>query len=261
MRITHRCMALLLLTALLLIPASATSKQATTSGFRITVQNVRVHMPIGHAVHDIRLTATRSDIVLWQEIKQRSYKRAVRNLPSGWNHAWTRATADPISWRSGLFRRISQGKAILYRRTHGFAVNRNVTWVVLQVRATGRRFVVHNAHYVAHAWSNRPKWRHQKQMRQRMWLIGNAIHRDLIRRWVSADLAIAGGGDYNRRAYLPFTRELAGRRMLYPTGHRHIEWTHLARNTISRWVIRGTAELHGMFTDHPGRRMRVSLLQ
>jgi len=113
-------------------------------------------MPDHQVREDVRTAARSCDLVLWQEIGERSDYRAVREaLGRPW--ATTRRTAGgvPISWRTARLRGAGEPEALRVsdptpRCPDGSPSYNPARWVTLaplQLRDTGQRFTALSLHY------------------------------------------------------------------------------------------------------------------
>jgi hypothetical protein len=151
-------------------------------------------------VHDVQHAASLADVVLWQEIIPKRYKRAVRDLD---RTVWQTEHLDtevPISFRKDIWSLVKGNIVPLH---HGRALtspNRDLTWVKLRHNISHDEIVFVNTHYVSGAWNH--KRRLHKAWRQMMWKRSWNIQH--IFTLSMDDEPIIGGGDFNRLTLEPF---------------------------------------------------------
>ena len=150
-------------------------------------------------------TATFHDfagVVGWQEVDSPGARDKMRRqLGSDYRHyvpAEGPAKAVPISWRVPRFTLIRAG----FQKTHdgeaGVTPSRYITWVVLEVNATGKRFIFINTHFISGAWSKHPE-------RQARWLKHYQILYDRVAQFrnYQPEKPIFVVGDFNRKKAMP----------------------------------------------------------
>lgn len=207
----------------------------TTPRLALTRQvtaNVAFDLSAGRQRADV-LTAVRgADVVGWQEITTRAQVGAITDLrgwstywPGGWRRdgkvSLESVNANPISWRTGTWRRVSAGHRLASLAIPGVCRDRHLSWVVLQHRRSGVRVLRWNIHFVPAAWVDRAV--SFKAMRQAAWTRQAQVVASLLAAHSRAGhAAVIGGGDVNRRA------AFLGDRVVYDTGHDHIDYlTHV----------------------------------
>lgn len=254
-----------------------------TGRIRITTQNVQSlpRMPQAEVVADIELTAKQSTVVLWQEILPERYDKALHALEESgaWETWWGRGRVKddkvekgdhneragfntPISWRTRVWEFVEGGSWLLHDGVAKICNDRWVNWVVLRHRKTGAEVYFDNAHYVAGAWSDKPKY--AKDQRKEMWLDGYARHVAWIKQQIQEhpERALCLGGDYNaqllRDGHL-FRQKIAGRRLRSGVGKRSIDHLFLINGREWVWDIIRRERMPGRNSDHQGRRVKAVL--
>lgn len=225
---------------------------------KLMTQNIKKEMPHFRVVHDVRLTATQSDIIGWQEIDIPRYRQAIKDLPEHWDHDFGPDNcAQTISWRSGKWEAIDSGAKVLHEGEAGFTPTQHIHWVELRSKISGNSFILNNVHYVAGAWP--PSINDTQEHRQEMWRAGNRVHRAMIKEWVAAGKAVAGVGDYNRKDH-PVVGEQYGRyKVRYLTPDRSIDKIWLIGSAAYAWRVNAVERMTGRYSDHQGWRASVGL--
>ena len=165
---------------------------------RVCTANVQntPDMPDHQVREDVRVAGRSCDLVLWQEIGERSDYRAVREaLGRPWATTSRTRGAVPISWRTDRLRGAGEPRVVQVsdptpRCPNGRASYNPARWVTLaplQLRTTGQRFTALSLHYPQRNGC-------RKEHRADRWHQAWTTTRDHL-----PPGALVIGGDWNRR--------------------------------------------------------------
>lgn len=234
---------------------------AVASGAASAVEPPRAADPGAAAVTEIALGTHNSHygdgsfesfagVIGWQEVNDPADRQKLnRRLGSAYSTFYPAAgpaKAVPISWRVSRFAKVSSGS----KQTHGGQAHvtpaRYVNWVVLEIRGTGKRFVVVNTHFISGAWSGHPE-------RQARWNKHYQVLRDTVAALKSANPGkpIFVLGDFNRAKALAMpapTRHVAVKgggtpidQLYAPTNVTHSQVSRLSKWGSDHHAYRMTA--------------------
>ncbi len=141
-------------------------------------------------------------VIGWQEVNDPADRDKMRRqLGDGYRHyvpAPAPAKAVPISWRVPRFTLVDSG----YKKTHDGESNvtpaRYITWVILKVNATGKKFIFINTHFISGAWSKHPE--RQERWRKHYNILYNRV---ATFRKYHPRKPIFVVGDFNRHKAMP----------------------------------------------------------
>lgn len=135
------------------------------------------------------------DLIAWQELWWPRYRRALRrNLPGFKHHAPNSDAGSCTSWNPNRFAFLSAGREQLHRGKAGVTSHRDVTWVRLTDKVTGREITHGSAHLVPKAWTVNAS---RRNLRMQLWTEGMARLQDFVRREVVNGRTVVLGIDGN----------------------------------------------------------------
>ena len=169
--------------------------------FRTATLNVKSNpvMPQEQVRHDVRRIAREASIIGWQEIDPQRYRDAIRNLPEHWNHFMPKGSTNPISWNGNIWKKVAGDSITTHPGRAEVSPHRNITWVKLEHKDTGKKIVRINTHLISGAWSNAPK--KDKAWRQEMWKEHMRDLDQLVARFERQGHEVIIGGDFNRDSF------------------------------------------------------------
>ena len=142
-------------------------------------------------------------VIGWQEVDSAAARDKMRRqLGDEYQHYFPEpgpAKAIPISWRKSRFELVKAG----YKKTHDGEAKvtpaRYITWVILKVKPTGKKFIFINTHFISGAWNKHPE-------RQARWLRHYEIlyNRVATFRKNHPNKPIFLVGDFNRKKAMSF---------------------------------------------------------
>lgn len=232
----------------------------------LITQNVKAFLPMPQfkVRHDVRLTGVQAGdrgVILWQECERPRYQRAIRDLGPLWDHHMPEGIGVPISWRADAWECLDRGLARLHAGKATVCKPRQITYVILRNRHTGRVVVFTNRHYVPGAHSPRPVT--FRTWRQKAWAVGNSNDHALLVSFLERGYTVVGGGDYNRTKVFSPPHGTSVKVPGCPTAVPVVsfpqgkDWLFLMNADATTRVAHGPAEtLPDRYSDHRGLRVR-----
>lgn len=217
--------------------------------FRTATLNVKSNptMSQRQVLHDVRRVAHEASIIGWQEIEPARYREAIRNLPGNWSHFMPKGSANPISWRNDLWKKVDGDSITTHKGLAKVTPHRNITWVKLKNRETGKEVVRINTHLISGAWGEHKP---TTEFRREMWK--KHMHRldQLVQHFEKQGAEVIVGGDFNRDSF-----KVLGNHVRYDNGlnvptHGHSTLDYLMHSKGKELVNLGTHVQHGYATDH-----------
>lgn len=218
---------------------------------------------------DVRLAARKADVILWQEIKVKSYRAVIEALGTGWDHYFPKGPGSntPISWRKRMFTLDDKGAELLHDGVKKVCEDRGITWARLTRKGTKHSIVFVNTHYVARAWDldgtaslRKDKAEAESQpLRQDMWNEGNERHKAVIELARAEGYAVIGGGDFNRGGnWNVLGKRIAGEKVAYIDNGGGLDYLYSLNGDNTR-IQKERARTFRAHSDHPLKTVHVNL--
>ncbi len=217
--------------------------------FRTATVNVKSNPEMRQAsvVHDVRKASHQASVIGWQEIEPERYRQAIRDLPANWSHFMPKGSANPISWRNDVWKKTGGDSITTHKGLAGVTPHRNITWVKLKHRETGKEVVRINTHLISGAWSeHKPttEWR-REQWREHMSQLN-----DLVRHFEKQGAEVIVGGDFNRDSFKVLGDHVRYDNKLNVGTHGRSTLDYMMHTKGPELVNLGTRVQGGYATDH-----------
>lgn len=180
--------------------------------FDVVSMNVKSNplMSQDKVLHDVRRAAKHGEIIGWQEIGPERYRDAIRKLP-GFSHFMPKGLETPISWKTKDWKLLDSGVERMHGGLAKVSPHRQVAWVKLQNRETGKTVVHLNTHLVSGAWNS--KVQRSDPWRKAMWNRHIEKMGKLVERFERQGHPVTISGDFNRNQF-----KVLGDKVVYASG-------------------------------------------
>lgn len=160
--------------------------------------------------HDVQRAAKTGEIIGWQEIAPQRYKDAIRNL-KGFNHFMPKGLETPISWKADKFKLLDSGVERMHGGLAKVSPHRQVAWVKLQDKETGKTIIHMNTHLVSGAFNS--KVQRSDPWRKAMWARHIEKMGNLVEKFEKKGFPVTITGDFNRNHF-----KVLGNKVEYASG-------------------------------------------
>jgi hypothetical protein len=258
----------------------------TMVNLRINTQNIKFSLSLADFTHDLDQALVDADVLLLQECAGDARQALIASYTSkGWAsylpHADHVQKNNPIMWKHERFELTDFGSILLHRSTLFRSANRNINWVELKDKLTGRTYTIGDFHSIPnvdsgdglpklvpgtnHPYPRHPlyvtemqiitEWANLKRLKGAVFIGGDwnvKLERDFF--WKSPDFPTARMGAAN----LKFTWELTN---TWPDTHGKNSYDGLCLTYAKNYLkVTSASRITNTKSDHEGTSHNIDVV-